>query len=448
MKKIAMLIPRTPYNHDLLGNEKICQLEVDEETLLNWFKVFVKPYFKSDSDVAEGLSDKALLEDWLLEYRPEEADTLEYFIKKERLGKEFYIASYNKKIKQLRNEALMNKASNIVLYVDEMFGDSATPNEVIGYYLAMYQDDAFATWMENLVFSLRDAKKSVDDLVESDRYIIETLSKLCDKTYVMDILWNISETLPKKLLSETKTIPYMENPEDVKGFLCSRYNCMPKEFTYFTGRKIYECKVDVCSIIQGLKMYIPKEIKFRPNDTILVPMPKEHYDDPRDIVRKYIIEQYGFAPKSFTCISPDKKIWSYFDKDLYNSEESGDINNVATQKLADFYIKQYGEHEAYSKWMIDKTAKCMNNTQLYSEDVQGILMRAYYQASITRELVNFSFNEKFIGKLVRYHKNSNFTGWVFELDNCCIEVPFTKIRNFGMQYNKDYPKGYFEVITN
>lgn len=65
-----------------------------------------------------------------------------------------------------------------------------------------------------------------------------------------------------------------------------------------------------------------------------------------------------------------------------------------------------------------------------------------------RELVNFSFNEKFIGKLIRYHKNFDFTGWVFELDNCCVEIPFTKLKNFGMQYSKDYPKGYFEVITN
>ena len=58
----------------------------------------------------------------------------------------------------------------------------------------------------------------------------------------------------------------------------------------------------------------------------------------------------------------------------------------------------------------------------------------------------FSFNGNFIGMLKSYHKS--LTGWIFELDNCRIEVTYTKIKSFGLQYSKEYPKGYFEVITN
>ena len=60
-------------------------------------------------------------------------------------SKEYYIESYNKLYKKCLSETI----GYSVVGADILFGECATVDAIVGYYLAIYKEEALKTWLDN-----------------------------------------------------------------------------------------------------------------------------------------------------------------------------------------------------------------------------------------------------------------------------------------------------------
>lgn len=64
----------------------------------------------------------------------------------ESKSKEYYIESYNK----LYEECLSETTGHSMVGADILFGERATVDAIVGYYLANYKEGALETWLKQL----------------------------------------------------------------------------------------------------------------------------------------------------------------------------------------------------------------------------------------------------------------------------------------------------------
>lgn len=331
-------------------------------------------------------------------------------------NKEYYIDLYNKAFDRCRNEA-RNEAHQEGHYITEsdildaanvIFDEIATPEEVAGCYLVYHGNDAFRDWMENLTFYLERSKEKQEEFSpikqKQDAIITKILSKLCNQFWIKDIVWNIPEgKSPSNRLSENKAVPipseeelksmgHVELESRIIDYLFDNYGFYPKEFSYISpiDNLPMKCEVKTTNMlgIRRVEWFVPKGMKAPEadglNGTYCVELPsmdKFNTDDSyTERIRIELIQKYGFVPKYFQYIRPDGRAANCRHRDLSSSMISqSKLNEIATDILAKIYLEQYGEHDAYDHWLIDKNFH--EDTHMFSEEVSGILMQHYYDAT-------------------------------------------------------------------
>ncbi len=311
--------------------------------------------------------------------------------------KEYYIGLYDKAYDRLLEEAKKDGSVDPQDTANNLFDETATAEEVVGNYLEYHGDYAFKEWMENLAFYTERCKEKQQEFPPikkaQDEKVTEILSKLCKQAYVYDIVWDIPQgSKPNNRLSASKVVPYAppfnESPVEIQGFLYNEYGFMPTSFKCNIEGKVYEFKETKMLGLGSVEWCVPEGMKAPevdgPNGTYCVELPSmEKFNTDKNFTERVKIElmqKYGFAPIYFHYIRPDGRLASYRNMKLSiltGFEEKQE--DIATSELADIYLDQYGEHDAYDHWMTDRYYH--EDTHMFSEEVGGILSRAYYEST-------------------------------------------------------------------
>lgn len=65
------------YNKD----DNLSYIKVKEDVLFDWFKVNIREDFRADFDIAEGISDRGVMDEWLDEYTADDTVGLYDYMK-------------------------------------------------------------------------------------------------------------------------------------------------------------------------------------------------------------------------------------------------------------------------------------------------------------------------------------------------------------------------------
>lgn len=234
--EIGIKVYRETISPDLAGDDNHGTLIVKKDMLMKYFKERILPDFRGDDKT---VSDEGLLQEWLEEYTADSTTDLYDFIQSEEKkakDKEYYQKLYDKKFDELLEEAKNDGLSDPEAWANDTFDDSATAEEVVGYYIAWHGDDAFKDWVENSQFYERERGEIPS---EQDRAVTRILGELYDNTVVKGIEWYIPEgTSVNPMLSEVKVIPKVtgrteeECTEAVRLYLQLTYATEPKAFSF------------------------------------------------------------------------------------------------------------------------------------------------------------------------------------------------------------------------
>ncbi len=397
---IEISVYRESVSPDLAGDDGVGTLVVDRELFLMYFNERILPHFRGDD---ENVSDEGLLQEWLDEYTPDDTTDLYDFIESHK-DKNYYMRMYDKTYDKLLEQAKADNLPDPEAWANDTFNDGATAEEVVGYYLVWHGDDAFKDWMENLTFYTENQKDIPLSKKAHDEEVTRILSKLFNQMWVSDIVWDIPEgKKPNNKLSENKAVPipsedelksmgHVELESKIIDYLFDNYGFYPKEFSYISpiDNLPMKCEVDTADMlaIRKIEWYVPEGMTAPKADgsngyycVELPSMEKFNTDDSyTERIRIEIIQKYGFVPKYFQYIRPDGRAANYRHGTLSSSMVSqSKLNETATDILAKIYLEQYGERDAYDHWMIDKNIH--EDTHMFSEEVRGILMQHYYDAT-------------------------------------------------------------------
>ncbi len=401
---VAISVYRETVSPDLAGDGGVGTLKVPKALFIKYFKECILPNFRGDD---KNVSDEGLMQKWLDEYTPDDTTNLYDWLESHK-DKEYYIDLYNRAYDTLLDESKKDGSVDPQATANDLFDECATAEEVVGSYLEYHGNDAFQDWMENLTFYLERSKEKQEEFSpikqKQDAIITKILSKLCNQFWIKDIVWDIPEgKSPSNRLSENKAVP-LPSEEDLKtmghvelesriiDYLFDNYGFYPKEFSYISpiDNLPMKCEVTTTNMlgIRRVEWFVPKGMKAPeadgPNGTYCVELPSMDKFNTDDIyterVRIELIQKYGFVPKYFQYIRPDGRAANSRHLDLSSSMMSqSKLNEIATDILAKIYLEQYGEHDAYDHWLIDKNFH--ENTHMFSEEVRGILMHHYYDAT-------------------------------------------------------------------
>ena len=242
--EIAITVYRETISRDLAGDDNLGTLIVKKDTFMKYFRERVLPYFKGDD---ETISEEGLLQEWLDEYTADDTTDLHDFIQAEERkaktseDKEYYQKLYKEKYDKLLEEAKRNGVPDPYEWANQTFDDCATAEEIAGYYISWYDDDAFMFWVENSEF-YTPSHKAAKEPSELDFGVTRILGKLYDNIVVRDIEWHIPKGTPvSSKLSEVKVIPKIPNMEGstgeeiteaIKVYLQLTYATEPKAFSF------------------------------------------------------------------------------------------------------------------------------------------------------------------------------------------------------------------------
>ncbi|MBQ6416372.1 MAG: hypothetical protein IJJ65_09005, partial [Butyrivibrio sp.] len=233
---LHITVYRDTVEPELHGDDNLTELEVSKPLFMEYFRERILPSFKGDDDT---VSEEGMLQEWLDEYTADDTTDLYDFIQLEEKkvkDKEYYQKLYDKKFDELLEKAKNEGLPDPEAWANDTFDDSATAEEVVGYYIVWHGDDAFKDWVENSQFYERERGKIPS---EQDRAVTRILGELYDNTVVKGIEWYIPEgTLVNPKLSEVKVIPKVtgrteeECTEAVRLYLQLTYATEPKAFSF------------------------------------------------------------------------------------------------------------------------------------------------------------------------------------------------------------------------
>ena len=242
--EIGITVYRETISHDLAGDDNLETLIVKRDMLMKYFKERILPDFRGDDKT---VSDEGLLQEWLDEYTADDTTDLYDFIQfeeKKARGKEYYQKLYDEKYDKLLEDAKNDGCPDPEQEANEAFNESATAEEVVGYYIEWHGNEAFKDWVENSQFYERERGEAPS---EQDREVTRILGELYGGIVVKDIEWYIPEGTPvSSKLSETKIVPESllagnssdAHAESICLYLKLQYGTEPKAFafTYPNGR--------------------------------------------------------------------------------------------------------------------------------------------------------------------------------------------------------------------
>lgn len=71
------------------------------------------------------------------------------------MDKNYYLNKYNKKMEKCHKVALEEKESGCDMDIEFLatheFEETADVEEIVGYYLAYYEDNALSVWLKNII---------------------------------------------------------------------------------------------------------------------------------------------------------------------------------------------------------------------------------------------------------------------------------------------------------
>ena len=126
------------------GDDNIAEIEVDRAEL---FKFFVN-MVASDS-ANDATSDEDRFAEWLDSYTADDTDGLYDYIGGFNSGslKQFFVDAYNAKSEKLTESFTSGGAVSPSYEAKVSFDEYANADELVGYYISHYGDDAFKTWL-------------------------------------------------------------------------------------------------------------------------------------------------------------------------------------------------------------------------------------------------------------------------------------------------------------
>ena len=227
--EIGITVYRETISSDLAGDDNLGTLIIKKDMLMKYFKERILPDFRGDDKT---VSDEGLLREWLDEYTADETTDLYDFIQlgeKRAKDKEHYQKLYDEKYDKLLEQAKNDGMNDPEAWANDTFDEDATPEEVVGYYLAWHGDEAFKDWMENLRFYQSKSGIISPAKKEHDEKVTKLLEKLFGQVWVDEIEWDIPEgEKPSNKLTDAVAIP--STVVDVKEYLSKVYGFSPKAF--------------------------------------------------------------------------------------------------------------------------------------------------------------------------------------------------------------------------
>lgn len=227
--EIGITVYRETISSDLAGDDNLGTLIIKKDMLMKYFKERILPDFRGDDKT---VSDEGLLQEWLDEYTADETTDLYDFIQleeKRAKDKEHYQKLYDEKYDKLLEQAKNDGLNDPEAWANDTFDEDATPEEVVGYYLAWHGDEAFEDWMENLRFYQSKSGIISPAKKEHDKKVTEILEDLFDQVWVDEIEWDIPEgKTPSNKLTDSVAIP--STVVGVEKYLTNRYGFSPKAF--------------------------------------------------------------------------------------------------------------------------------------------------------------------------------------------------------------------------
>ena len=162
--KISVSVYRDTCDPGFKGDDNMCELLVDRDELKRYFRGFASAKYTKELTPE---NEEELFEKWLGDYTCEDTDDLYVFIggRTSDAFKTFFTEAYHKKHNRLFMEADCTGISDPAEYADNAFADEANADEVAGYYIAHYGNEALKTWLKNQSASAgtRDEKYKEQD---------------------------------------------------------------------------------------------------------------------------------------------------------------------------------------------------------------------------------------------------------------------------------------------
>ena len=174
---ITVSVYRDTVDPGFNGNDNIAEIEVDRDELFKFFKMFALSSFKGDDKT---VSEEGLFEEWLDEYTCDDTEGLYSFIGGRSSGalKSYFVALYDEKWKRFREQAVKDGSIDPDQTANSLFDDSGNADEIVGYYIEHYGDDALDTWMQNLKFYQESEKDGREAYEEQDKEVTRILNNL------------------------------------------------------------------------------------------------------------------------------------------------------------------------------------------------------------------------------------------------------------------------------
>ena len=285
--KISVSVYRDTCDPGFKGDDNVCAILVDRDDLKRYFRGFAAAKY---TDKLTTDNEDELFEKWLDEYTCDDTDDLYVFVGGRTSGalKSFFTESYFKKHNELYLEADRAGVSDASACADESFADEANADEIAGYYITIYGDDALKTWLKNQSLSADDRDERFK---ENDTEVTRILSNLygtgCYGAGSYECLngcTGCDSDCGKK--EETKEVPWNE---DVCVYLDVKIPANAKLLLDMAMNKNgYDIKKEVKNVFKGVSYYYD-EIRREMEERDILSEYIDLFDcsDPEVIVDKY-----------------------------------------------------------------------------------------------------------------------------------------------------------------
>lgn len=173
---IKVTVYRTEIDPGYNGDDNLMEIEVDRQEL---FKFFVNIVASTES--GDATSDEDRFEAWLDEYTADDTVGLYDYIgnRNSEAAIAYFEALYEEKMESLTKKAQLQKAADAGAEAKELFGEKATEEEMVGYYLKNFGLSANSVFQANIEYKKAHNLYKNADESKRDEAVGRVLTNLC-----------------------------------------------------------------------------------------------------------------------------------------------------------------------------------------------------------------------------------------------------------------------------
>lgn len=268
-------------------------------------------------------------------------------------NKQYYIDKYDKAWNKVKSEIEKGSEYPEVVGVTEEWEQTDTPEEIVGYYLYAYEDEAYRTWLDNLSYRREDERELYE---ESDREVTSIFKDLEDleviNNYILNVvdgngknndrLMNVHEYINERLNDKF-------NASDV--LLTNMSNSLLNSMSALTGE-------DLDSIFLTYDYKTDKASAYLSNDYTADDYPIELNKETIEKVEELFKDAIRFKQEYEIHINALENC--YYHPSYYSTDEWGDATLWLTEDFGveyNYYSEQYGEHNSSAIYVMKYDSK-------------------------------------------------------------------------------------------